>query len=104
MPLVPNANHKVTKYRYDHANRLVKITDPLSFLTSYGLDPVGNVTALTDANGKKNAFAYDDDNRLTHASYSDGSVVKYAYDADGNRKSMLDPHGTTAYGEFVGSC
>lgn len=75
----------------------MKITDPLSFFTSYGLDPVGNVTSLTDANGKKNAFTYDDDNRLTHASYSDGSVVKYAYDADGNRKSLIDPHGTTTY-------
>jgi YD repeat-containing protein len=48
----------VTKYTDDNSNRLVKITEPLSLSTSYGLDPDGSVTSLTDANGKNNPFIH----------------------------------------------
>ena len=92
-----NAKGKAASYAYDDLNRLSAITDPLSFVTGYAYDLVGNVTAVKDANGKTNQFAYDALNRLIGVSYADGKNVTYAYDADGNRASMVDSHGTTAY-------
>jgi len=89
----------LTRYSYDSLNRLVVKTDPLSRTTAYGYDLAGNKTSVTDAMGRVTTSVYDTANRLTTINYSDGSTptVIYTYTPDGQRSTMADGTGATAY-------
>lgn len=67
----------------------------------YGFDAAGNLTHLTNAPGTQELaqYGYDALNRLTQV--MDGPtgtpIETYAYDATGNRVSLTNASGTTAY-------
>jgi RHS repeat-associated protein len=97
----------VTTYQYDDANRLERVTAPLTREWAYTYDQASNLKTVTDAIGNstpaetdgKTTFSYDELNRLSGIDYSDTTPdVGFTYDANSNRASMSDGSGTEAYG------
>jgi RHS repeat-associated protein len=67
-------------------------------VVTYGYDPVGNKTKMTDANGHVTTYQYDAVNRLTRVTDPLAQATVYGYDAVGNKTSLLDAKGqTTTY-------
>ncbi|HEV7973876.1 polymorphic toxin-type HINT domain-containing protein [Amycolatopsis sp.] len=62
---------RVTSYRYDEHNQLVRLTDAGGNETSYGYDAFGNRTSETDANGNRYDFAYTARNSLAEVRLRD---------------------------------
>lgn len=68
---------------------------------AFGVDPVGNITSLTDggSQGQRATLDYDRMGRLTAFKDAEtgGSIEHYTYDATGNRLSFGNSAGTHAY-------
>ncbi|WP_447786436.1 RHS repeat-associated core domain-containing protein [Stenotrophomonas bentonitica] len=68
---------------------------------TFGVDPVGNITSLTDggSQGQRATLDYDGMGRLT--AFKDAgtgvAIEQYGYDATGNRLSFANSAGTQAY-------
>ena len=60
-------------------------------------DAVGNLVALTRPDGKTITFTYDAMNRLVRKSLPGGAQVDYTYQPDGQRATVTDARGVTAY-------
>lgn len=89
-------------YQYDLAGGLLSLVNRKSLgevISSYAheYDAAGNRTQMTEADGGVTVYGYDNLYQLTGVTYPDGSTVRYSYDPVGNRLSMADAHGTTAY-------
>jgi YD repeat-containing protein len=85
-----------TRYVYDDAGRLTRVTDALDGVTEYGYDDRGNRTLVRDANGAMTRFGYDRANRLLwerNPIQPEGSETRYEYDAAGNRRFKTDGNG-----------
>ncbi len=93
---ITNARNFATTFTYDQVNRLTRVTDALNQSASYGYDPVGNPTLMTDRKQQAFTYTYDQANRLTRVS-GGGLMIDNTYDANGNRLTMADGTGTTAY-------
>ncbi|PUB80417.1 MAG: hypothetical protein DBO99_01090 [gamma proteobacterium symbiont of Ctena orbiculata] len=83
---------------FDQDYRLTGQTLSGILQSSYGHDPVGNITAWQDLldTGRDQQFGYDTLDRLTSALGSYGSL-DYAYDANGNRISKTLDGETDTY-------
>jgi len=57
---------------------------------SYGYDPAGNRTNLTDALGNETSWEYDSRNRVIRKWYADGTSWEFAYDGVGNLTNQMD--------------
>jgi RHS repeat-associated protein len=93
---------QVVAYTYDLANRLTTVTDHASRITTYTYDDANRQTGITYPNGVQAASTYDDANRLlslahTHPTHGTITTVTYTVDNVGNRLTMVDPDGATAY-------
>jgi YD repeat-containing protein len=67
-------------------------------VTDYSYDPAGNVLTTEDPNGVTATDTYTPLNQLASISYSDTSHdLSYVYDANGNRATMTDASGSSAY-------
>jgi RHS repeat-associated protein len=98
-----------TAYGYDALARVTSVTDPLSRVTSYAYDGAGNLlTKLDPVTGATctatpkvgcTTKGYDAADELTSITYSDGTTpnVTMGYDADGQRTSMRDGTGSSAW-------
>jgi RHS repeat-associated protein len=68
---------------------------------AFGVDPVGNITSLTDggSQGQRATLDYDGMGRLTAFKDAETGVAieQYSYDATGNRLSFSNSAGTQAY-------
>jgi RHS repeat-associated protein len=92
-------------YSYDNAHRLVSIADTLGNHIDYTLDKMGNrlTSQVTDpANNltRTRAQVFDSLSRLAKTIGAQNQTVNYGYDANGNATSMTDPLGnktTLAY-------
>jgi len=65
------------------ANRMVKVTDPQTKVTTYAYNKVGAPVELNYPNGVKTTYAYDDLNRLTLLKAQGTATINqfgYAYD------------------------
>lgn len=86
-------NGKTITNTYDRANRLTNIgysdTTPS---VSYGYDPVGNRTSMTDGAGTV-SYTYNNDNQLL-SSTRGSDTFSYTYDPVGNITSRTYPGGT----------
>ncbi len=113
-----NTNGASLSYTYDADDRLATVTDKsllahgaASGVTTYGYDPVGNLTAYTYPNTIQSSYAYDTLDRLTGMQSTCGTAsgcpapntllagFSYTLGAAGNRTNALEPHGrSVAYG------
>jgi RHS repeat-associated protein len=94
-----DGNKHTTKYKRNVLEQVAEVVDPLARKTLKEYDKVGNLTAVTDPLKRTTSYVYDGDNRRSQITYSDGKTptVKYEYNANGDRTSMTDGTGTTAY-------
>jgi RHS repeat-associated protein len=79
------------------SNKLVRQTDPLGALTSYGYDAAFNRTSVTDPRGNTTTLTYDGrGNLLTRTAPAPLSFVEtYTYDAANNVRSYRDGRANT---------
>ncbi|MGH9226665.1 MAG: RHS repeat-associated core domain-containing protein [Acidimicrobiales bacterium] len=95
-----DARGNTTRMDYDVRNRERVRTLPGNQATTTDHDAVGNVDSRLDANGRRTTFDYDDMNRLL-AKVPDPvfgqPTVRFTYTATGQRATMVDAAGTTAY-------
>jgi RHS repeat-associated protein len=72
-----------TQYIYGGCcDRLVAVTDPAGFVSSFGYDFHGNRTTATDPNGLTTRTVYDGRNRPVAVTNAAGETVRLAYDDD----------------------
>ncbi|WP_168121766.1 hypothetical protein [Paenibacillus sp. HB172176] len=89
---------KVTRYAYGSFGLLLSMTNADGSKTSYRYDLAQNMTEMTDALGRHTRYTYDSRNQmLEQAVVETGDAVRYTYDAVGNRATMTDESGETAY-------
>ncbi len=79
-------NGLTPSYTYNAARRISTIAVPGVMSLSYGYDPIGNITNITDAvdPAKSKTYAYDSLDRLASAMGPWGTLA-WTYDANGNR-------------------
>lgn len=94
-------NGLVTEYQYDLRDRLIEQRvgpegSAAREVTRFGYDAAGNITRLTLPDGSYLAYRYDDAGRLTRISDALGNRADYGYDTLGNRTSetLHDPGDT----------
>jgi RHS repeat-associated protein len=122
-----DANGNPTTLAYDAADRVSRVTDPISRVTNYGYDPLGRqisisnpaipgapllqkaytpdglLASLTDANNNTTNFAYDGLDRLSTTTYPLGSgesarsTETFTYDGDGNVVTRKTRAGATIF-------
>lgn len=80
-----------TKYRYDHAGRLVQTIDALGSAVTTVYDPAGNVRAVSDAMGNVTTYAYNGLNQRTRAADPAGNTTTFRYDPAGSILAVVDP-------------
>ena len=81
---VTSVDGRVTRYRYDSAERLVEVQEtgyPAPTRLQY--DAFDNLLSITRPNGAVTAYQYDVLNRVTKVSYPGGDVETLAYDGRG---------------------
>ncbi len=85
---------RVTSYEYDPADRLREISysEEATPDVSFGYDPDGNMTAMSDGAGES-IFAYDQLDRLEKATSGHGDTVAYEYDLAGELERIVYPNG-----------
>ncbi len=88
-----------TTYGYDPAGNPTKVTDPLGGVTTTAYDALGKVVERKDADGRTTSYGYDDLDQLAKVTAPDGAVTAYGYDKLGNLTERTDANGhVTAYG------
>ncbi|MFF9623794.1 DUF6531 domain-containing protein [Streptomyces griseosporeus] len=88
-----------TTYGYDPAGNLTKVTDPLGGVTTTAYDALNKVVERKDADGRVTAYAYDALDQLTKVTAPDGAVTAYGHDKLGNLTERTDANGhVTTYG------
>ncbi len=96
-----DANQHTTTYSYDNLGRRTSRKLPPGQAESYAYDAAGKLKTKVDFNGKTTTYAYDTNNRLLSKtpdpSFSAQPVSFTDYN-NGLRKTMVDPSGTTSYG------
>lgn len=89
---------KVTRYAYGSFGVLLSITNADGEKASYRYDLTQNMTEMTDALGRHTRYAYDSRNQMLEQAVEETSdAVRYTYNATGNRATMTDESGETAY-------
>ncbi|MCP2053796.1 UNVERIFIED_ORG: RHS repeat-associated protein [Pseudomonas fluorescens] len=79
----------VTRYKRDHAGRLVRKTLPDGSVVDYAYDRQGNLLSVDDDHWAL-AYEYDPQNRLT-AEHQGWGTLRYGYDACGQLKNLRLP-------------
>ncbi len=88
-------NNHTTTTVYDGLYRRTSVTDPLSYVTEFQYDAVGNLTRLRAVNGAQNQdtlYTYDRANRRTKEEYPTGSsdARNYTYNGAGRLATRTD--------------
>ncbi|MFD5257292.1 DUF6531 domain-containing protein [Streptomyces bobili] len=88
-----------TTYGYDPAGSPTSVTDPLGGVTTTAYDAVNNVVKHTDADKRTTIYGYDKLDRLTEVTAPGGAVTTYGYDKAGNVTTRTDANAhVTTYG------
>jgi YD repeat-containing protein len=82
-----------TTYGYDPAGNPTEVTDPLGGVATTAYDALGKVIGRKDADGRTTSYGYDDLDRLTEVTAPDGAVTAYGYDRLGNLTERTDANG-----------
>jgi RHS repeat-associated protein len=91
-----DARGKQWSYTFDAAGQLKTVADPLSNVTQFFYDEVGNRIRQRDAAGNETTFEYDYRNRLIKATDALGNLSLFDYDTDDNLIKLTDPEGKMA--------
>jgi len=94
---ITDGNGNKTTYSYDQASNLTAVTNPLGQTQAYTYDSAGRQSQWTQPDGSTVTYDYDAIDQLTALKVADEGGALYAYNADGNRITMDDAHGVTAY-------
>jgi RHS repeat-associated protein len=102
---------RVTRKRYDEADRLVETilpdatpgTDIDNPRTFNEYDAAGRLTATIDARNKRTEYGYDDANRRTTVTDALHHVTTTRYNASGQRTAVIDALGYTTRFEYDSS-
>ncbi|MFH1985623.1 MAG: RHS repeat-associated core domain-containing protein [Pseudomonadota bacterium] len=89
---------------FDEAYRLTHLTAGSHMDRAYGMDAIGNITAITDALDptRSQSFGYDDLYRLTNATGIYGAIG-YTYDKVGGRLTRTENGETDTYAYVTGT-
>jgi RHS repeat-associated protein len=91
-------NGHVKTWAYDNLGRAIRHTLPLGQFETYGYDPNGNLIRKTDFNGDTTTYEYSTCcNSLLRKHFADGSQVSFNYTPTGQRETVTDARGVTAY-------
>ena len=93
----------VTTFGYDPSGNLTTITNPLGHVTTFGgHDARGLPASATDENGVALTFTYDDLGRLLTSNVQGATVATttYVYDIEGLLSSIQLPNGVTTAFEY----
>ncbi|MFG3700641.1 RHS repeat-associated core domain-containing protein [Micromonospora sp. NPDC047620] len=90
----PTGPADVTRYAYDHADRLASVTDPAGNTWTYGYDLRGRRTSMSDPDRGATTLAYDDAGRLVSTTDARGRTVATTYDDLGRKTSLRDGSAT----------
>jgi RHS repeat-associated protein len=82
---------QTTKYEYDSAYRLVKVTDANSHSVTYGYDIEGNRTSRKDANGNEAKWAYNTTHDVIKETTPKGNTATITRNASGDPESIKRP-------------
>lgn len=82
-----------TRYAYDAAGSLLRVTDPLGRVTEFAYDAAGQRTGITNPDKTTRSYAYDAAGNLIAETDELGAVTKRTYDAHGNLISVTDATG-----------
>ncbi len=85
------------QYRYDEIGRPIKRIDAGGQVDSTYYDANGNVAKRIDRKGQAMTYTYTNRNFMLSSTAADESI-SYTYNRNGQRESMKDGTGTTAYG------
>jgi len=98
-----DGNGKVTYFKYDDLDRLVKeirkegdvadVIDASDAVTSISYDANGNRLSITQPNGNTTSFVYDDLNRQIEETNAAGDTTLTSYDGVGNVITVTAPNG-----------
>ena len=78
-----NGSAKPTKFEYDAADRLAKVTDPRGKVTTYVYDGFGQLWKQVSPDTGTTTFVYNASGQRTSMTRNDGSVTTYGYDGLG---------------------
>ncbi|WP_169582870.1 polymorphic toxin-type HINT domain-containing protein [Microbacterium thalassium] len=81
---------QTTKYSYDAAGQLVKMTDPKSNEWTYTYDLAGQQTSATDPDGGTTTTSYYPLGQVKTSTNANGATLAYTYDRLGRPASLRD--------------
>jgi len=88
-----------TRFEYDSADRITKITYPEGRSFAYTYNEAGLRTSMTDHTGDALFYEYDGLGRLIGLDDEDGGIVDYTYDGAGNL--ILEENGNGTVSTFT---
>jgi|GEM_PF-687004 len=86
---------RVTSYAYTSDGLPQSVTTPRGLVTTYSYDINGNMVTVMASDGTITSYGYDSLNRQTTFTDPLGRTTTSAYDAAGNQISSTDPNGAT---------
>lgn len=94
----PAPSNLVTKFEYNVANQLTKVTDPRNKITTYVYDGFGQLWAQTSPDTGTTTFQFDAAGQRTQMTRNDGSITTYTYDGLGRLTGITAGGQTQSYG------
>jgi RHS repeat-associated protein len=85
-----DAAGNTTRYSYDLANHLTRLTYPNGLAVTRRYNPDGLLAAVTDWLGQTTDFGYDSDLNLTRVSFPNGVETILSYDATDRISQIVD--------------
>ena len=85
-----NPANFTTTYGYNPYGDLTSVTDPLNHQTTFAYDLDGNLQSVTDANMHTSNYTYDAANQITLVTKADNSTQGFTYDLSGNLTKVQD--------------
>lgn len=80
--------YDATKYTFDDADRLTRVTDPSGNNFDYGYDLLGRRTSSADPDSGSSTSTYDDANQLSSTRDGRGQVMAFTYDTLGRKTGV----------------
>lgn len=87
-------------FEYDRLGRLTRKSDSRGFAVSFGYDPAGNQTSVTDGDGRRIGREFDELNRLSRLVGPRGRTWDFSYTPSGQLASRVRGDGQSTVFEY----